>query len=210
MSAASAGLQNTHHDFSSLTGSGEICKPCHTPHNADTGVTASPLWNHEVTTASFTPYNSPTLTANVGQPTGTSKLCLSCHDGTVAIDSFGGRTGTVYITDSFYGGPSGGTLLSWFGTHLGDEHPLSFTYDSALAQEDGALRDPTTTPSGLGGTISEDLLDGGNRMECTSCHDPHISRAVNGCSSGCHFGGETLSLWKSNSGSALCMTCHNN
>lgn len=205
---ASAGLKNTHHDFSSLSASGQICQPCHTPHGSDTSVTTAPLWNHEVTSASFTPYDSNTLNASIGQPTGTSKLCLSCHDGTVGIDSFGGRSGSVFITDPSYGGPAGGSLISWLGTDLGNDHPVSFVYDSALATADGGLHDPGTAASGLGGTIIEDMLDDGLRVECTSCHDPHIGRAQNGCGSGCHFGAETLSLWKSNARSALCLTCH--
>jgi hypothetical protein len=202
-SVASAGLQNSHHDFTSLTGSGEICKPCHTPHNADTTVDA-PLWNHDVTVAAFTVYTSTTMDAVLGQPTGNSKLCLSCHDGSVAIDAFGGQAGTVFISDPFYTGP-GDTLDSFFTTDLSADHPISFTYNAALVTSDGALHDPSTTPSGLGATIDEDLLDDG-RVECTSCHDPHLGRA-SGCGS-CHFGLETKSLWKSNAGSDLCLTCH--
>ena len=91
-------ITNSDHDF---TGEGwadsEICKPCHVPHNAVTGLIA-PLWNHEVTTATYTLYSSSTLDSSVGQPEGRSKLCLSCHDGTVAIDNFGGFAGgTVLI-----------------------------------------------------------------------------------------------------------------
>ena len=60
-----------------------------------------PLWNHKVTTATYTLYSSPTLKATLSQPTHYgSKLCLSCHDGTVALDSFGGNTGTTFIDSS--------------------------------------------------------------------------------------------------------------
>ncbi|NOY60269.1 MAG: cytochrome C [Calditrichaeota bacterium] len=196
-------ISNSHHDFSGASWSGnEMCKPCHTPHNANTEVPDSPLWNHEVTHASFTVYSSPTFDAIAGQPSGHSKLCLSCHDGTVAIDNYGGSTG--------------GTKYAGFGnvgTDLSDDHPISFQYNSALATTDGNLYDPSTTTSGLGGTIAEDLLNNG-RVECTSCHDVHISRNTQGCS-GCHnmHGGghgitKTLSLRISNDNSALCLTCH--
>ena len=61
----------------------EVCIFCHTPHNANPAV---PLWNQTLSTgATYQPYTSTTLTAVVGVPTGSSKLCLSCHDGTVAI-----------------------------------------------------------------------------------------------------------------------------
>ncbi len=199
----SQGLSNSHHDFTGGAWSGyEACKPCHTPHNANMTVPDSPLWNHEVTTASFQVYSSATMNSLPGQPNGQTKLCLSCHDGTVAIENHSGNTsGTYYAT---FGNMT---------TDLRDDHPISFEYSTALATADGELHDPNTAPSGLGGTIAEDLLQNGY-MQCTSCHDPHISRNTQGCT-GCHsvHGGPmvtvTLSLWKSNQGSALCLTCHN-
>ncbi len=181
-------ITGTAHDFSgsAWNTTGRICIVCHTPHNADLTVATAPLWNHEVTT--FTPYtlySSATLDATVGQPGDESKLCLSCHDGTVALENFGGTTtGTNFIT-----GPA------LVGTDISDDHPISFTYDAALATADGGLFDPTTTNSGLGGTISADMLFAG-RMECASCHDVHDD--ING-----------FFLRVDNAGSALCLTCHN-
>ncbi|MBN1223272.1 MAG: cytochrome C [Candidatus Aminicenantes bacterium] len=174
------------HDFSTEawnTG-GQICVVCHTPHNADLTINDSPLWNHEVTTATYTLYSSSTLDATPGQPGGYSKLCLSCHDGTVALDSFGGETGSTNI--------SGNAL---FGTDLSNDHPISITYDTSLASTDGELYDPTTASSGLGGTIDADMLFA-SKMECASCHDVHNKPGI-----------EKL-LLKSNAASALCLTCH--
>ncbi len=181
-----AQITGTDHDFSGDTWnpSGQICIVCHTPHNGDTLVVGAPLWNHEVTLASHTPYSSSTLDATVGAPSGTSKLCLSCHDGTVALDNFGGTTtGTNFI---------GG--LADFGTDLSNDHPISFVYDAALATADGGLQDPTTQSSGLGGTITGDLLFAGS-LECGSCHDVHDNTVA-------------PFLRKSNAASALCLTCH--
>ena len=146
-----AGISGSDHDFSNETWSGgQICLPCHAPHNSES-VANAPLWNHDVSVASYTLYSSPTLDAQPGQPGGASKLCLSCHDGTVAIDAFGGRKGTDFM--------SGGALV---GTDLSDDHPISFTYDAALATADGGLHNPVTTVSGLsgGGFITGDLLFG--------------------------------------------------
>jgi predicted CXXCH cytochrome family protein len=174
------------HDFSGKTwnSSGEICIVCHTPHNAQS-VTGSPLWNHSTTSTTFTLYSTSTLDATVGQPSGTSKLCLSCHDGTVAIDNFGGVTsGTNFV---------GGT--DSLGTSLSDDHPVSFTYDNTLASTDGELYNPATQSSGLGGTIDNDMLYAG-KVECASCHDVHNSANI------------THLLVKSNAASALCLTCH--
>ena len=180
-------ISGSSHDFSG-TGwntTGEICIVCHTPHNADITVSEAPLWNHEVTVSTFTPYSSATLDATVGQPSASSKLCLSCHDGTVALDNFGGQTGgTIFIT--------GDALM---GTGLDNDHPISFTYDATLATNDQGLHDPTTTNSGLGGTIHEDMLFAG-QMECASCHDVHNSTGL------------LKLLIKSNATSALCLTCH--
>jgi predicted CXXCH cytochrome family protein len=185
-SVVNAGIAGSKHDFSSTGWSGgEICIVCHTPHNADTSVAGTPLWNHAVTASSYTVYSSSTLNAVVGQPSGVSKLCLSCHDGTVALDSFGGATGTHMIT---------GTAN--LGTNLSNDHPISFTYDTALATADGGLFDPAVKTSGIGGTVSHDLLFSG-KLECASCHDVHNGLGIANL------------LRKANTGSALCLTCHN-
>ena len=183
------------HDFSGLPNTkGEICLPCHASHNNDNSVTDAPLWNHEVTQAVYTTYTSPTLDAgtppgNLDQPGGASKLCLSCHDGTVAIDSFGGQTGSIFLVGD-----------ANLGTDLSNDHPISFIYDTALAQADGELWDPATTPSGItgtaGGTIQDEMLFA-DKLECSSCHDVHNQ-----------FNNGEL-LLKPNGGSALCLTCHN-
>ncbi|WP_456421339.1 cytochrome c3 family protein [Lutibacter sp.] len=183
-------IAGSDHDFSNenWNNTGEICVVCHTPHNAVTGLTA-PLWNHEVTTTTFTLYTntvSPSFDATASQPDGTSKLCLSCHDGTVAMDNFGGQTGG---TDFMSGSDK-------LGTDLSNDHPISFTYDAALATTDGGLFDPTTTNSGIGSTITADLLLA-NKLQCSSCHDVHNGSGV------------AKLLVKSNAGSALCLTCHN-
>jgi predicted CXXCH cytochrome family protein len=179
-----ADINGSAHDFSTQAWSaGQVCLVCHTPHNGQTSVV--PLWNRETTTTAFTLYSSPTFDASVGQPSGASKACLSCHDGTVALDSFGGNSGTTYLT--------GGTLLS---DDLSNDHPISFVFDNILAGSDGGLHNPETTASGLIGTIQQDLLFD-NRMECASCHDVHNSYSQPGL------------LVKSNAGSALCLTCHN-
>ena len=186
--AANAAIVGTAHDFSGEGWSGgQICITCHTPHHADTTVAEAPLWNHELTTASYTLYSSDTLDAVLDQPTGVSKLCLSCHDGTVALENFGGTTGggTFVTGDELIGG----------GGDLSDHHPISFVYDDTLAVEDGELFDPLTQNSGLGGTIDADMLFG-TSLQCASCHDVHDAG----------FGNLLL---MSNQGSALCLTCHN-
>ena len=184
---AGAQIAGSEHDFSQQNwGTNEICQPCHTPHNASTALPVV-LWNHAVTTSTYLLYSSPTMNATTGQPDGVSKACLSCHDGTVALDSFGGATG-----QNFIGGDAN------FGTDLTNDHPVSFTYNNALATSDGGLYPPTSTNSGLGSTIAADMLFGASndQVECASCHDVHNS------------GNQQFLLLKSNAGSALCLTCH--
>ena len=186
-----SGLENTAHDFSTegWNTTGESCAPCHTPHSAQPS--PSPLWNRGETASSFTLYSSDTLDAQPEQPFGTSKSCLSCHDGTVALNAFGGDVGDVFIE-----GPA------HLGTDLADDHPIAFKYDSALATQDGGLFDPATTvvPALNGQSIQEGMLFD-DYLECSSCHDIHASR------------GESLWAEKllvvDNDGSALCLTCHN-
>ena len=183
-------IANTKHDFSgaSWNTSGEICKVCHTPHGA-ASVANAPLWNHALSTATYVTYTSPTLNAGsppgtLQQPSASSKLCMSCHDNTVAV---GGNTFIANV-----GTPLGYANL---GTDLSNDHPVSFTYDAALVTADGGLK-PITSPSGINnGTIESSMLFAG-KMECASCHDVH-----NG------YGFPHL-LKKTNAASALCLTCH--
>lgn len=71
---------------------GEVCVYCHTPHGANTNITA-PLWNRTFNSQTYTVYNSTPLTATssitstINQPGVASLTCLSCHDGTLAMDS---------------------------------------------------------------------------------------------------------------------------
>ncbi len=187
--SSDAGIKGSAHDFSALSENQEICIFCHTPHEADVSVTEAPLWNHTNTTRQFQVYNSPTLDATVSQPSGASKLCLSCHDGSVAVDSFGGKVGVVLLSGDLAVGDDG----------LMNDHPISFTYDDALAATDGELFSPSSSPSGMGRTIREDLLFN-SQMECSSCHDVHNGPASTALS-------EQL-LVITQAQSQLCFTCH--
>ena len=188
------GIATSAHDFSGETGwndTGEICKVCHIPHMDTAGSADAPLWNHTLGTATgFTPYsNIATMDATMGQPQGISLLCLSCHDGTVALDSFGGN------------GTSPGTLIGAVNAaanvtkDLSNDHPISITYNIATQAD---MNDPTGTVSGLGANVDDDLLfgTGNDQVECASCHDVHDDA------------GNPFLLVVSNAGSALCQTCH--
>jgi hypothetical protein len=199
---ASAAITGSVHDFSgrSWNNTNELCVVCHTPHNADISVSAAPLWNHAITGVTFNTYTSPTFdgAATITQPGGNSKLCLSCHDGTVAVDAFGGAAGGAEFV-------TGDKAVGRLG-ELGDDHPISFVYDTALQGLDPGLFDPsakvvTIGKTGVGfktktGTI-QDVMLFNDQLECGTCHDVHNN-----------FAGGSPLLRINNAGSGLCLSCH--
>lgn len=174
----------------------QICVFCHTPHGATTGGIKSPLWNRQLSSATYAgTYESTSINASVDElrqgPGGTSKLCLSCHDGTIAIGSvnvLGGKTNqSISMTGTDAGKmPSGSGASTGFtrnlGVDLSNDHPISFTYNSAVATADGELRSP---PYSAGATLVVGTRQAGggdkplmplddSKVQCASCHDPHI------------------------------------
>jgi len=137
----------------------QVCIFCHTPHNASG---ARPLWNRQLSVAGYRIYQSSTLNARPGQPTGASKLCLSCHDGTIAVGSVLSRVDRIRMVGGDFM-PAGLTNL---GTDLSDDHPISFDYTSGLAAADRQLVNPLSLRP-------EVKLDTNGQLQCTACHDPH-------------------------------------
>jgi predicted CXXCH cytochrome family protein len=160
---------------------GQVCVFCHAPHHAS-GM--PPLWNREMPFSNYTIYRSSTLDAKPGQPTGASKLCLSCHDGTIALGSVLSRAERIRMVGGTFM-PAGLTNL---GTDLSDDHPVSFAYTSGLAGADRQLAAPTGLPERV-------ALDAAGELQCTSCHDPHDNS--NG-----------MFLVMRNEFGALCTACH--
>lgn len=192
-SAIGGTITGSAHDFKAQAWTGgQICIVCHAPHN-NLNSAGTLLWNRADSAAAFTMYTSPTMQSAAAMTVGgVSKLCMSCHDGTIAVDSFGGsNTGTYYAAPDKLVGPN-----------LSNDHPIGMTYDAALVTSDGALQAVTTAVTiGSGGqtkagTIASNMLAGG-KVECSSCHDVHNTYTA---------GGALLKV--SNSGSGLCLTCH--
>ncbi|MEZ5063783.1 MAG: cytochrome c3 family protein [bacterium] len=198
--SAEAGVTDSVHDLRGELGIDEICVVCHTPHNAvdptANDLSYAPLWNHESTSGSYTLYDSATLNFTPGQPDGVTKLCLSCHDGSVAVDNYGGTTsGTLFVDDAVFDGLPGQSVGAGrdFGTNLDNDHPVSFLYDP-VAAVDPEIR-PSSSPTPVGGTIATDLLVAG-KVQCSSCHDVHDVNS------------NDWLLVVDNAGSSLCLTCH--
>ena len=217
-------VRNTRHNLStsgsfgthaSAGGTSEICVFCHTPHAAtqsDQGGTPlrAPLWNRRVPAGTtYTPYASSSMDAASiaagfdNQPGGSSKLCLSCHDGTLAIGNVNVLNGQQSVSIPMTGTGAGGVMPAgegtttgftrFLGTDLRNDHPISVTFNAALAARDGELRAVDAQqrwPAGTGTVLAvrspgvkplvqlEPTGTGGagnnGQVQCASCHDPHI------------------------------------
>jgi len=212
----------------------EVCVFCHTPHG---GSLTGPLWNHSLPDAgSFTHYNSATLsTYLVGLSvsrniSNESLLCMSCHDGSVAVDHLINNPNSLNGAPvSFQGVPSTGReIIDLFGTpgprigsignagstgNLSDDHPISFSYSSVLADSlyaVGASKEDQLRPIGSTADANSALgwkgegirLFGSDaRVECSSCHDPHVNYELDTA--------YRPFLIRPNTGSDLCLACHN-
>ncbi|MHB1291043.1 MAG: cytochrome c3 family protein [Sulfuricella sp.] len=197
-------VRNTPHNLS-VTGTGtlkaasetQVCVFCHTPHSADITV-PSPLWNRKLSSATYTPYTSSSIEASAAEmaaaPGGSSKLCLSCHDGTMAIDTVnvlnGASNPTIAMTlggvatSPAYMPPGSGATTGYtrnLGINLSNDHPISFTYNSTLATNDGELRAPDGTVVGnrvAGVSPKPKMPLENNQLQCATCHDPHLKDTV--------------------------------
>jgi predicted CXXCH cytochrome family protein len=164
---ARAAIVDTPHNLSATgpgrvrAGTTEVCAFCHTPHRA---ATTRALWSRDLPSITYTLYTSSTLDAAPAQPTGATRLCLSCHDGTTALGLV--RTSAGRRRLSSLGPMTGRANL---GTDLSDDHPVSFEYTTALARAQGQLADPASLTSLV-------PLDTTRQLQCTACHDPHENR----------------------------------
>jgi predicted CXXCH cytochrome family protein len=156
-----------------------LCVFCHTPHN---GSPIRSMWNKDLPGITYQLYSSSTTRADLKQPTGSSRLCLSCHDGLVAL-------GNLLVPppgDALKLGPMKGTNV--LGSDLSDDHPVSFVYDGALAARHPGIVDPASLPRTL-------PLDAKQELQCTTCHNAHESK-------------RPKFLRMDNPYGALCITCH--
>lgn len=235
---AGTGLTQGQRRFFSLN-QDQVCIFCHTPHNAQPAIplwnkvlTTETFKFYSSGTLSSTA-KAATLPAGSA-----SLLCLSCHDGKTAINVLHNASNTATtatngidklvdiggdLDNSPFGGPvlpTGGMSLgvydgilpgganpanigrtagdAYAGNNLTDDHPIGFSYTAALASSGGKLK--AVAPAS-----SLRFFAPGNRIECSTCHDPHVNYNVQG-------GGDTTLkpfLVMSNTGSALCLTCHN-
>jgi len=165
-----------------------ICIFCHSSHNASSD---GPLWNHETTgTRGFKTYQRASLKALPQQPNGATKLCLSCHDGTIAVGNVHSVPGGIKMQGVGAGGEIPASRRAHIGTDLTGTHPVSIRFEQQQALDKSSLKWPPLDPEGEVG------LDADGYVQCTSCHDPHGSRS------------EALPFWNKDSFGKVCQVCH--
>ena len=219
------GVVGSIHDMNIYTGTtpdsqGRVCAFCHTPHHALTGDDYLPLWSHALPdTTGYVPYDSATIDTTIDASTmmeGPSKLCMSCHDGAIAVDTHYATVGGKQLDSDAYGGAAIAKTAT-----LNNDHPIGFVFDDVA---NGPITgDPTTgtTPSAegkdnwirtseatyIGNTQLKivDRLYGGTQgkiMTCATCHDVHNKKNVDDPTKTNYL------LLSPNTGSKLCLTCH--
>ncbi len=212
--AAGRGLIGSPHDFSlakegALAGENgnltHLCAYCHAPHSSarqgTEAVRRLPLWNQPPRPTSYLLYGdafrskdrepgSPDQPAENGQPGRVSLVCLSCHDGSVAVNEYGYNPGRENSPGRATHLPGGSLLIHELRNH----HPVGVDYHRvAAADHDYARASQMFGDTGV--TIENSLREG--RVECVTCHDAHNIKNQ----------GQPL-LYGSDEDSGFCCTCH--
>ena len=164
-SAFAQSVVGSKHDFTAggsaqaTTGqTDQVCVFCHTPHGADTAAPV-PLWNKVLTPGTayqrYSVLATPTFDSEEAPVGSVSLACLSCHDGTQAMDvvlnspGTGGYDPAGAEIDSVAIDSMANTPVPNLGTDLSNDHPVSMQYGGggALATDldglfSGTLGDP--------------------------------------------------------------------
>jgi len=113
----------------------EVCVYCHTPHGANSQVDA-PLWNRTVNTSEYQIYDKPrTLNRPIGQPGPNSLTCLTCHDGTISIDSIINMPGSGKYSAAQETAMNPTFLDTWAAS--GNQGPSGIHYRMGTTQDTG-------------------------------------------------------------------------
>ena len=189
--------------------SSQICVFCHTPHRSSG---EGPLWNRAASTRTFKHFSSSTLAiddaalsteSGYGQPNGSTRLCLSCHDGVTALGAvFTTPTVESSVNIHFINkgtgqtGPNVAIGYETYSTH----HPVSFKYSQTVIN---ILRAApyNKTEYWWSPTTNDVKLDKQGRMQCITCHDPHQDKS--------DVPGPTTPFWAAKTYAEVCLTCHN-
>ena len=195
-SGGKGSIVDTKHNLST-SGRGDIKSPtetrvcifCHSSHNTSK---EGPLWNHQTSAQkSFSTYQRPTMSNQPEQPNGATKLCLSCHDGTIAVGAVRGLAQPIAMKNVGARGELPANKKSNFGLDLSGTHPVSVKYKQSSALAVDHLRWPPLDPEKSVGPDAEGYV------QCTSCHDPHDNSKS-----------DRYPFWKKATFDEVCLTCH--
>ena len=125
------------------------------------------------------------------QPNGSTKLCLSCHDGTIAVGAVRGMSRPINMKNVGSLGEIPSSRKSHIGTDLRGTHPVSVKYQQNLALANDNLRWPPFDPENKVGP------DANGYVQCTSCHDPHDDSKS-----------PRYPFWKKATFDEVCSACH--
>ncbi len=175
------------------------CQVCHIPHKSQFYSAAkAPLWNHKLSGNTYVTYDqagSATFNAlGLSVSLGSSVACLSCHDGSVAINQTANGTGST-ATNSLNGAavfaPSF-AIEAIGGTDLTRMHPIGVSYTAAAAVD--------TELKPVAGILAKMVKGTAKTVECASCHDIH--QTIGASATVSH------DLIVDLEGGQLCLTCH--
>lgn len=153
------------------SGTDEVCVFCHTPHGGQVGT--APLWNKNLPSTTYQLYGSTggesaTLDGEVLAVGSVSQACLSCHDGTQALDNMINAPGSGGFTS---GGASPAGYV-WTGTGDGKMPAAGVTNLDADLRNDHPVG---IQYCGGGPTVSS---------PSTPCRDPDFVAPASGAPSG--------------------------
>jgi len=204
------GITGSPHDFSGTPAGNNVtgvCTYCHTPHRS---IRNRLLWNHTLPQRDYnwgpdyTVSDAGTPLPTIGQDwPGPTRVCLSCHDGSVAIGDVG-----WYNKQSWTGTPIDPTLVTIgirdpftiedFMKDMIGNHPVAAPYPYLRVRNtyngvttgtgirmDRYASNPTTRSGGrirLFRNVGSDVLAGAasgvTGIECSTCHGVHNERGV--------------------------------
>jgi len=204
--AAGGGIVGSKHDMNQWVANGDpyqrVCAYCHTPHHAIKSdvLDYNPLWAHTLNeSVTFSKYQSASLNASITDPlVGPSRLCMSCHDGVIAIDQhYSIDGGMVKTGDNF-----GNIAVANGQGDLSNDHPIGFDY-AAVAAADRGIRPPTSgfrnNPQGL--KINDTLTNG--IMTCATCHEVYNKDNVADAKQSYNY-----FIYAPERNSDICLSCH--
>ena len=224
---AQSGIQGSKHDLGNgVNDNYEVCVYCHTPHGA-TGEVEAPLWNKPAGVEAYRTYDSATIDGTILPVGSVSTACLSCHDGTQAMDTAINSPGSGFGAGRIGSGVGAlnPNIIANLGVDLRNDHPVGIQY-GGYSEGRGQI-DPNFVNSATGlqsaimlgrmrWWVDTERVANANRdktdmilytrningvdqpfVECATCHDPHRGSGTN-----------PAFMRLTNRGSNLCLSCH--